>query len=214
MKIEKLSENQIKLTLTHADLKEHNINLEELMKPTEQTKELFKDIMEQAFDSCGFSFENAPLMIEATPVSVDGLMLIVTRLPDQESTKDKISLLSQNKELRRYRKKPIARRKTQQLNDDGILVYSFETLDDAAHADIQLTTSFCGFSQLYKYQNRYFYLLQTALGEGEAAAPLEQLLLEYGQKHNSSVLAKYHLMEHGELLLDDPCIERLAALYD
>ena len=214
MKIEKLSENQIKLTLTHADLKEHNINLEELMKPTEQTKELFKDIMEQAFDSCGFSFENAPLMIEATPVSVDGLMLIVTRLPDQESTKDKISLLSQNKELRRYRKKPIARRKTQQLNDDGILVYSFETLDDAAHAAIQLTPSFSRFSHLYKYQNRYFYLLQTALAEGEAAAPLEQLLLEYGQKHNSSVLAKYHLMEHGELLLDDPCIERLAALYD
>ena len=52
MKIERLSENQIKLTLTPADLREHNINIEELIKPSsEQTKELFKDIMEQAFDS-------------------------------------------------------------------------------------------------------------------------------------------------------------------
>ena len=215
MKIERLSENQIKLTLTPADLREHNINIEELIKPSsEQTKELFKDIMEQAFDSCGFSFENTPLMIEAAPLSVDGLMLIVTRLPEQTDPKEKAALLSQNKETRRFRKKPMIRHEPKKLSDEGIMLYSFDSLEHAGLAAAHLKDVFCGFSQLYKYQQRYFFLLQQPVSKnGEADSAVERVLSEYGQKHTPSVLAKYHLMEHGELLLDDPCVDRLAELY-
>ena len=78
MKIEKINDNQIKLTLTHDDLTERNIKLEELITPSDRSQELFRDIMEQAFNECGFSVDNAPLMVEATPMALDGLMIIVT----------------------------------------------------------------------------------------------------------------------------------------
>ena len=48
MKIEKINDNQIKLTLTHDDLTERNIKLEELITPSDRSQELFRDIMEQA----------------------------------------------------------------------------------------------------------------------------------------------------------------------
>ena len=45
MKVEKISENQIKRTLTSSDLKENNIRLDDLTKPNEKAQELFKKIM-------------------------------------------------------------------------------------------------------------------------------------------------------------------------
>ncbi|MGL4790738.1 MAG: adaptor protein MecA [Anaerotignaceae bacterium] len=214
MKIEKISENQIKLTLTSSDLKERNINLEELIKPSAQTQELFRDIMEQAFSECGFSFENTPLMVEATPISLDGLMIIVTKLPEKETQKDTVSLMSQNKDLRRYKKKTISHYKPEQISDEGICVFSFETLDTACEAALRLDGVFSGFSQLYKYQDRYYMLLQNNMHDTKNSLDtIDLLLFEYGQKHISTPLSKYHLMEHGELMVKNPAIATLSTIF-
>ena len=65
MKIERISENQLKLTLTKADLAERKIKLEDLISPSERTQKLFRDIMEQALDEEDFISENTPLMVES-----------------------------------------------------------------------------------------------------------------------------------------------------
>lgn len=214
MKIEKISDNQIKLILTRADLKERNINLEELIKPTEKTQELFRNIMEQAFSECGFCFENAPLMVEATPVSVDGLMIIVTKLPDKETQKEKISLVSQNKSLHKYKKKSIAHYIPEHSSDEGICIYSFKDIDTVTDASIRLSDKFNGFSQLFKYQDRYFLLIQND-NEYDTITmdTIELVLNEYGQKHVSTILSKYHLVEHGELLIKSSAVRTLANIF-
>ena len=76
MKIERISENQLKLTLTKADLAERKIKLEDLISPSERTQKLFRDIMEQALDEEDFISENTPLMVEAIPSGGDGIMII------------------------------------------------------------------------------------------------------------------------------------------
>ena len=48
MKIEKLNENQIRCTLTHADLAARHLKLSELAYGTEKAKALFRDMMQQA----------------------------------------------------------------------------------------------------------------------------------------------------------------------
>lgn len=55
MKIERVSDTQLKLTLTKADLAERDIKLEDLIRPGEKTQQLFRDIMEQAMEECDFS---------------------------------------------------------------------------------------------------------------------------------------------------------------
>ena len=54
MKIEKLNENQIRCTLTRADLAERQLQLSELAYGTEKAKSLFHDMMQQAAFEFGF----------------------------------------------------------------------------------------------------------------------------------------------------------------
>ena len=84
MKIEKLNENQIRCTLTHADLAARHLKLSELAYGTEKAKSLFRDMMQQASFDFGFEAENIPLMIEAIPSSADSIVLIITKVEDPE----------------------------------------------------------------------------------------------------------------------------------
>ena len=83
MKIEKLSDNQIRCTLTRADLAERQLQLSELAYGTEKARSLFHDMMQQAAQEFGFEAENMPLMIEAIPSSSDSIVLIITKVEDQ-----------------------------------------------------------------------------------------------------------------------------------
>lgn len=89
MKIEKVSENQIRCTLTKEDLADRQIKISELAYGTEKAKSLFRDMMQQAAYECGFEAEDIPLMIEAIPLSADTLILIITKVeyPDELDTR-------------------------------------------------------------------------------------------------------------------------------
>ena len=54
MKIEKLNENQIRCTLTHADLAARQLKLSERAYGSEKAKALFHDMMQQASYDFGF----------------------------------------------------------------------------------------------------------------------------------------------------------------
>lgn len=84
MKIEKISEFQIRCTLTSEDLADRHIRLSELAYGTEKAKQLFHDMMSQARKQVGFNAENIPLMIEAIPVSPDSIMLVITKVTNPE----------------------------------------------------------------------------------------------------------------------------------
>ncbi|MBR2562354.1 MAG: adaptor protein MecA, partial [Eubacterium sp.] len=55
MKIEKISENQIRCTLTSADLSSRQIRLSELAYGSDKARQLFQDMMQEAEYSVGFS---------------------------------------------------------------------------------------------------------------------------------------------------------------
>ena len=207
MKVEKIGENQIKLILTSADLKENNLKLEELIKPSDKTQDLFRGLMEKAFSQCGFEVDNTPLMVEATPISVDGLMIIVTKLPDKNSQKDNMALISQNKDLRRYKKKGVAALKKEPASEENIIIYSFLCLDNAIDASVRIAEKFTGFSELYKYNHKYFLLLQSNKKENDET--MEFVLNEYGNRYASNVLTKYYLMEHGNILIHNPAVKTI-----
>lgn len=91
MKIEKLNDNQIRCTLTRADLAERQLQLSELAYGTEKVRSLFHDMMQQAAFEFGFEAEDIPLMIEAIPVSSDSIVLIITKVEDPEELDTRFS---------------------------------------------------------------------------------------------------------------------------
>ena len=94
MKIEKINENQIKCTLTREDLVSRKIRLSELTYGSEKAKTLFRDMMAQASRDLGFEIDNTPLMIEAIPISVDSIVLIITKVDDPEELDSRFSRFS------------------------------------------------------------------------------------------------------------------------
>ena len=94
MKIEKINENQIRCTLTREDLESHQVNLKELAYGSEKAKKLFRDMMQQAQIQFGFEADNIPLMIEAIPVNLDSVILIVTKVEDPEELDTRFSRFS------------------------------------------------------------------------------------------------------------------------
>ncbi len=94
MKIEKISDNQIRCTLTRADLAERQLQLSELAYGTEKAKSLFHDMMQQAAYEFGFEAEDIPLMIEAIPASSDSIVLIITKVEDPEELDTRFSKFS------------------------------------------------------------------------------------------------------------------------
>jgi len=94
MKLEKLSDTQIRCTLSKEDLSQRQLHLSELAYGSEKAKELFRDMMQQASIELGFEADNIPLMIEAIPISNDCLVLVVTKVDDPDELDTRFSRFS------------------------------------------------------------------------------------------------------------------------
>lgn len=94
MKLEKLSDTQIRCTLSKKDLSQRQLHLSELAYGSEKAKELFRDMMQQASIELGFEADNIPLMIEAIPISNDCLVLVVTKVEDPDELDTRFSRFS------------------------------------------------------------------------------------------------------------------------
>lgn len=91
MKIEKISDTQIRCTLDKEDLLNRELRISELAYGSEKAKALFRDMMQQASYELGFEAEDIPLMIEAIPVSQDCLVLVITKVEDPDELDTRFS---------------------------------------------------------------------------------------------------------------------------
>lgn len=100
MKIEKISETQIRCTLSRQDLADRDLKISELAYGSDKAKDLFRELMVQASYECGFEADDIPLMIEAIPVSGDCLVLVVTKVEDPDELDTRFSNFSSFREER------------------------------------------------------------------------------------------------------------------
>lgn len=94
MKIEKISDNQIRCTLNKSDLIDRELRISELAYGSEKAKALFRDMIQQAFYEFGFEVDDIPLMIEAIPVSAECLILVITKVEDPDELDTRFSKFS------------------------------------------------------------------------------------------------------------------------
>lgn len=91
MKIEKISDTQIRCTLNKEDLVDRELRISELAYGSEKAKQLFRDMMQQASYEFGFEADDIPLMIEAIPVSPECLVLVITKVEDPDELDTRFS---------------------------------------------------------------------------------------------------------------------------
>lgn len=94
MHIEKISENQIRCTLSSNDLATRQLDISELAYGSEKARSLFHEMIEKASDEFGFEAEDMPLMVEAIPLPSESIMLIITKVEDPEELDTRFSRFS------------------------------------------------------------------------------------------------------------------------
>lgn len=240
MKIEKISENQIRCTLTKEDLADRNIKISELAYGTGKTRELFQDMMQQANDDFGFEVNDIPLMVEAIPVSPESIILVITKVDDPEETEEHLSKFF-SKELKDKFKDSILSHlddieidlndieqidehlhndnnsSTENTSDDDSLlysIYSFDTLSDIISVAGMIAPSYNGDSSVYKspFNNRYYLSLCMESSEEKTLNKICSILTENGHRETPTYVKELFYMEHYEEIIADKAIEKLAQI--
>lgn len=238
MKIEKLNENQIRCTLTRADLADRQLKLSELVCGSEKAKSLFQEMMKQAASEFGFEADDMPLMIEAVPASADCIVLIITKVDDPEELDSRFSkfgsaygdldskkrnvldklegaddfldLLNKVKEAVSEPPKQ-AKSKKESEQDSKIRLFSFATLDSVIHACRLLKTMYHGSNTLYKDTEDHVYILAITQSDHTTAEfhKISNMLSEFGSAEKATCAVLAFLEEHCEIIVPADAVQQL-----
>lgn len=241
MKIEKINDNQIRCTLTPADLADRQLKLSELVCGTEKAKSLLHDMINQAASEFGFEVEDMPLMIEAVPASSDSIVLIITKVDDPEELDAKFSkfgtaanssiakkqavldklegaeeFLDLLGKIRKAVSQPseAVEKEAKQETPSRVRLFSFATLDSVIHACHLLENMYQGANTLYKDAENDYYILAMMQSDHSTGDfnKICNMLSEYGSAEKTTGATCAYLEEHCEVLVSESAVQQLGKL--
>lgn len=241
MRIEKINSNQIKCVLDKDELLKRHINVSELAYGSDKAQELFKDMMQQASFEFGFESGSAPLMIEAVPLSSDGIMLIITKVDNPEDIDEKYTGITMpsartfkkkddgdsDEEITDYDLDLLEDMEPELVEDDvdddpkvsdntisAFFVYAFNALDDLSDVARSLDFFEVTSDRVYKTNDTKQYLLsiQTDRVTKADCKVIRGKLSEYGEAVQCRKSKLNYFDEHYDILIKDGAISKLKAL--
>jgi adapter protein MecA 1/2 len=240
MKIEKINDNQIRCTLTRADLAARHLKLSELAYGTEKAKMLFHDMMQQASSEFGFEADDIPLMIEAIPASPDSIVLIITKVDNPEELDTRFSKFAplEDSEQAMLEKlegadefldlldkvksavaEPAPEKETAGKEDTkkdvpakpAIRLFSFSNLDSVIHAARLLHPMYHGANKNETNGIFILALAQSAHTNSEFSK-ICNMLSEYGSFEKASGAVLAYLEEHCQTVISADAVRHLAEI--
>ena len=209
MKIERMSDEQVKFILNKEDLNFYNLKIADLAQRNAKTHAFLQEMLTQAMIEHDFNTDpNTRLLVETVPQPNESVIILVTKTNSYD-----YSERPKPREERRYRRKPfIEPPMPAGERDDPVLIYMFKTLDEVGAVAVRLKGSFRGENSVYKKQNKYYLVMQNEQNQNKMEH-FEAVLMEYGQRYSSSIIYKMHLDEYGEIVVQNPAIDILADIY-
>ena len=219
MKAERINKNQIRFTLTKADLQARQLKITDLSYGSDKTKALFDDMMQQAVNEFGFDTSSGkPLMIEAIPISDESLMITVTQvtghedllsmfrsnIPGAEMGPEETALPFEHKDKS---EPPVSESK------ETILVYTFASFDDVLAAARLIQPGLRLRNQLYKNEHDGCYYLKIHYTRPNSHIRyVMTLLTEYCASVTKDPFWISHMEEHNKLAVQTRALQKLAAM--
>lgn len=223
MKIEKVSDTQIKVTLNHSDLMDRNLKLSELAYGSQKAQALFKDMMAKANEEFGFETDNVPLMIEAVPLSADSIMIVVTKVDDPSQIEQKLEAIGERPTHRTFKEpeedrltdlalmgRDISEVQAKGSDTETGITYLFNDFDQTCMAAHCVQPMFVGDNSLYKYNEKYFLVFGKNKKSQASVEGMIGVLEEFGTRCPNSDLNDLFLKEHGQLMIDLHAVDVLS----
>lgn len=228
MKIERISDSQIRCTLSNFDLSERNLNLSELAYGTEKARRLFREMVQKAYDEVGFDAEDIPLMVEAIPLSNESIMLVITKVDDPEEVDTRFAKFAPAPEgefsdLRGDTADPglegaegftaVRDSGSEEGPKEKLRVFQFSSLDRVIEAAGITGGAGSASDALYKNPSTgVFYLVLKGGGSEDGFSSLCNKLAEYGTRVRETYSSTSFYEEHYEIILKEHALERLSKI--
>lgn len=198
MKIEKLAEDKIKITITIDDLAARNIDLYSFMYNSPESQDLFWDVMNEAEKEYGFNVDDSMIYVEASTSGGGNFTLIVTKTKEKPSIKLNTTKQQANKDSVKLKRK-----KMPSFLKDGL--YKFDSFDDicnfAKTVDIRTVID----SKLYLMDG--FYYLKAGIMPATS-------ILEYATIVKFPSIIEAKLSEHGKVIIENNVLETIAKYFN
>lgn len=200
MKIEKLTENKIRIILDINELKEKNIDFTSLAENTDSAQKLFKNILKQAEKEVGFDPSDSKILIEAFLSSEGFFVLTFTKL---------------NSDLNPLSSKPIrlkVKRKCYEGSSKNA-IYRFDTFDEFCNFCTYLNSTVLGdlkgFAKkilLYEYNSKLFLILDKINTNYSNSALFYTSIAEFAKLVSNSPTFESTILEFGKVVLKNNAI--------
>ena len=202
MKIEKLTENKIRIILNIDDLMENNIDLQSFMSNPSKAQSFLGDILNQAEQEVGFVTKDCKIMIEALASSDGNFVFTITKFtPSNDSDTVK-------KKKLKFKKKSIDISSTRSI-------YSFSSFEEFCNLCENLSNSLLSnlndFSRdisLYLYNNTYYLIINNINTNFPNIQGFYAVLSEFAKLVNHSSNFEAKLKEHGKVIIKKNAIKK------
>ncbi len=189
MKIEKINDNKIKITLDINDLKTRNIDVKSFIHNSPESQDLFWDVMQEAENKYGFSVEESMVYVEAHANENGLFTLIVTKTAQ-----------TPDNTFARARKNGFnfkLKRKTNSYLTPEHSIFKFKDVESLVNFTNIANKDVIGFNTLYEYNNSYYLVVDKAS---------DYSIFEYASKEPNYNLTKSKLCEYGKVLYENDAI--------
>ena len=180
MRIEKLSGDRIKVTLSSSELINFDIDVSTLTPDSKELHSFLFHVMEAVREETGFNPYNGQVVVEATP-SRDGISIIVSKMRPssrkiKEDIKNGISVQAKIKQNPKYS------------------IFYFGDFDDLCNALCLLRDDELSLGSLYRMNDTYCYVTKNTSKFSRCIA----IMSEFASKTSAYPLQLTYIMEHGE----------------
>ncbi len=194
MRMERLSQDKIRIFLTFDDLTERGIQKEDMWREIPKVHELFSEMMDQAYNELGFD-ASGPLAVEVFAMPAQGMVVIVTR---GKLERDAESASEDEEEV--YELEVT-------LEQSEAIIYRFKDIEDAIGASKTLAGRLTEEGRMYRYQDQWVLVFDPAGLENSSYHALIAVLAEYGE---ATSITPAVLEEYGKLIIEANAIRVLA----
>lgn len=226
MRIERISTNQIRCTLSSIDLQNRNLNVIELAYGSDNAKALFREMLHKASYEVGFDTDDSPLMIEAVPLSNESIIIYVTKVDDPDELDTRFAkfaptlsddiLSTLDIRLDNLLEGAIDRDNTQSMigdtNESYLRAFSFDSLDEFITA-AKAVGGYSGENTLYKDEinNKFILVIKRNENKKDFSA-VANILSEYGDKLAAISFSDDYYREHFKILVKENALTQMAKI--
>ena len=199
MKIEKLNEDKIRITLNLEELKNKNVDFHSFMSNPIETQSFFLDMLDEAEREIGFSTENYRIAIEALAMSNGNFIFTVTRIQEQNKfTKKKLHI----------------KKKIETLGKSNTSIFEFENFEDFCDYCNYLNNSifvtikdYIKSNILYKYNEKYYLVFKNNNIEPIVFNSFCASMSEFSKSIRNAETFENKLKEYGTIIVKTNAIK-------